>query len=272
MKNIIVILNLLVITLVSAQDYNFQTKFDKTIKVLNFGTFHMGQTSDENSTEFDEHSEENKKEVHKIAQMLAKFKPTVILIETPARYDSIFQAKYQQYLKTPDMKFKRPDEVELLGYEIGRLSNTKRIYGIDYRESYNYNIYDYLEGKPTDSITIKAYHDLFDKNFEANKIDDNDVYSMLHALNQPEALDALITINADIVTHASTKGNHEGADEAAKYYHRNLVMYSNINQIDLSPDDRVFILQGASHTAFFREFMKRSPKYELVNVFDYLKK
>jgi len=39
----------------------------------------------------------------------------------------------------------------------------------------------------------------------------------------------------------------------------------------LDEKDRVFILMGASHTAFFQDFMSRSPRYELVNTFDYLK-
>lgn len=93
---------------------------------------------------------------------------------------------------------------------------------------------------------------------------------MLVATNQPEYLEFLININADILTYVSTKGNSEGADEAAKFYHRNLVMFSNLNQIELTEDDRVFILMGASHTAFFNDFIKRSPKYKAVNVFDYL--
>lgn len=73
------------------------------------------------------------------------------------------------------------------------------------------------------------------------------------------------------MTHISTKGNAEGADEAAKMYHRNLVMYSNFNQIELKEDDRVFILMGATHTAFFDMWLERSPKYELIEIDDYLK-
>jgi hypothetical protein len=48
-------------------------------------------------------------------------------------------------------------------------------------------------------------------------------------------------------------------------------MFSNLNRIPLAKNDRVFILMGATHTAFFNEFMKRSPRYELANIFEYLK-
>ena len=81
----------------------------------------------------------------------------------------------------------------------------------------------------------------------------------------------MITVNADILTHAATESKFEGADEAAKYYQRNLRMYTNLNRIDLKSSDRVFILMGASHTAFFRDFISRSPKYIMVDTFEYLK-
>lgn len=41
------------VNLSSQAKYNFQTKFDDAIPVLNVGTFHMGYTPDANSTEFD---------------------------------------------------------------------------------------------------------------------------------------------------------------------------------------------------------------------------
>jgi hypothetical protein len=89
--------------------------------------------------------------------------------------------------------------------------------------------------------------------------------------NQPLYHDILINVNADMLTHISTEGNHEGAEEAAKFYHRNLVMYSNMNQVKLNSDDRIFILMGATHTAFFNMWLKRSPKYQLADILDYLK-
>ena len=57
MKNLfITIITVLGSVNLSAQaKYNFQTKFDDAIPVLNVGTFHMGYTTDANSTEFDEH-------------------------------------------------------------------------------------------------------------------------------------------------------------------------------------------------------------------------
>ncbi len=97
------------------------------------------------------------------------------------------------------------------------------------------------------------------------------VREQLKKFNLGETLEKIININADLLTYSSTKGNFEGADETSKFYRRNLRIFSNLNQVPVTPNDRIFIIMGATHTAFLNEFMKRSPKYELVPVTDYLK-
>jgi hypothetical protein len=246
------------------------TKFDTAIAVLNMGSFHMGFTSDANKTEFDEHSAENVRQVHAIAKAIAAFKPTVILVERPVSYNAALQHEYAAYLKNQKMKFEHPSEIELLAYEIGRLSNTQRIYGVDYKQGYNYMIGNFIKYK--DTTTVKGYMRMLDVMGKQYPEDKMTVLDHLKMANHPQYLDMLININADILTHISTEGKAEGAEEAAKFYHRNLVMYSNINQIELKKDDRVFILMGATHTAFFNMWLQRSPRYKPVNVLDYLDK
>jgi hypothetical protein len=255
-------------SLTKAQE--IKTKFDDAIPVLNLGTFHMGYTPDANSTEFDEHNQDNIRQVHKIAAAIAAFKPTVIVVETTPQYNMTLQKEYAAYLKNPKMKLEKPSEIELLAYEVGRLSGTQRIYGIDYKENYNYAIgHQIKDGKDTETyMRYMQALDLFDKQYPEDQMT---VLEIIKRTNTPLVLDALMNVNADMLTHISTEGQSEGADEAAKFYHRNLVMYSNLNQLELTKDDRVFILMGATHTAFFNMWLQRSPKYQLVPVFDYLK-
>ena len=59
--------------------------------------------------------------------------------------NSKLQKQYNAYLQNPSKKYKNPDELELLAFEVGRLAGTKRIYGIDYQESYNYGIANDIE-------------------------------------------------------------------------------------------------------------------------------
>jgi hypothetical protein len=271
MKNLITTIIIFTFSVsLNAQKFEFKDKFDDAVPVLNVATFHMGQTSDASSTEFDEHSLKNQNEVKKVAQMLAKFKPTIIIIEDLPKNDSIRNLDYLNYLKNPETKFKNPDERELLAYEVGRLSGAKKIYGIDFKEGYNYRIENSVPQK-VDKKTTGDYWKLIDENEKKNPETGIPFLQLFKLNNQPKYLESLININADILMYVSSKGKSEGADEAAKFYHRNLVMFSNLNQIQVDKNDRIFILMGGTHTAFFMDFLKRSPKYLLKNTFEYLK-
>lgn len=253
-----------------AQELEEAIKFEHPIKVLNLGTFHMGYSPDASTTEFDERDKENIEQVHKIAQSIADFKPTVIIVEQLPTKNTELQKSYKDYVQNPDKKFSNPTEIELLAFEVGRLSEAERIYGINYKEGYNYGIAEQIN----DSYGIETYSKYFsilDSLQKKYSMENMTILEQLQMSNRPMYKDMLININADILTHISKKGNAEGADEAAKFYHRNLVMYSNLNQIELNKDDRVFILMGGTHTAFFDMWLKRSPKYELINAVDYLK-
>ncbi len=249
-----------------------QERPSNKIKVLNFGTFHMGFTPDENTTEFNERDRENQERVRNVAKMLSEFKPTVIVVETVPEYNEELQKEYAAYLNDAEMEFESPSEVELLAYEVGRLSGATKIYGIDHKMDYNYRVAREINNA-IDSTTVKEYYqNPFSKTPEIDvELDSLPLFDKLRMLNHEKFLDFLITINADILAYAGTESGFEGADEAAKYYQRNLRMYSNLNQLPLTTEDRVFILMGASHTAFFRDFFSRSPKYEIGDTFEYLK-
>ncbi len=242
------------------------------IPVLNLGTFHFGYTTDANTTEFDEHSLENQKQAHRIAEKLSAFKPTVILVEHVPAYNGKLLKEYEAYLANPNMHFENPSEVELLAFELGRLSGVKRIYGIDHKMGYNYNIGNEIKNDVDPTWYSNYYMDplSFYPEVDVDE-DDLDLLGKLKLTNHNRYLDFLITVNADMLTHAGSEEGFEGADEATKFYKRNLRMYTNLNRIELNENDRVFILMGASHAAFFRDFISRSPKYEMVNTFDYLK-
>ena len=271
MKNLFIAIATFIGTMnLSAQTkYQFQTKFDDAIPVLNVGTFHMGYTPDANSTDFDEHNNENIRQVHEIAKKIAMFNPTIILVEQEPYKNLRIAASYTEYLKNPKMKFDKPTEIELLAYEVGRLSGVKQIYGIDYQKDYYYPLYYALKNQQ-DTITYKKYEELFSLNEEKNNINEGKmgVAELLWLKNQPDYLDSMINYNADLLTTISVNGYPLGA---AKFYERNLWMFANMNNVPITKDDRIFVLMGATHTAFFKDFLRRSPKFKEVNSLDYLK-
>ncbi|WP_350284409.1 DUF5694 domain-containing protein [uncultured Croceitalea sp.] len=244
----------------------------RKIQVLNLATFHMRPTPDENSVEFDNSDKEALMETRQISRLVAKFKPTVICVEIePSENDKLNRA-YNKFVTDSISDSSYAGEISLLAFEIGRLCKVDSIYGINHKMNYDYNINDKITNT-LDPITFDAYNEnpLLSAPNKVAQLNDMNTLNKLRTINEEDFLDFLIIENADMLTHVGTENNFEGADEAAKFYKRNLRMYSNLNRILMKKDDRVLIIMGGSHTAFFREFLKRSPKYQLVDIDEYLK-
>lgn len=242
------------------------------IQVLNFATFHMGASSDANTVEFDEENQKNQQDAKAIAALISAFKPTVVCVEVPPSKNDELNEEYQEFLNNPENASTYYGEVGLVAFEVGRNNSIARLHGIDHKMEYNYNINSELVNL-LDSLTYNKFlSDPFASVKDLNALEEGiPLMEKLQRMNHPKFLDFLITANADILTHVGTENGFEGADEAAKYYQRNLRIYANLNRIPLDTTDRVFILSGGSHTAFLNGFLKRSLKYEVVDTFDYLK-
>ncbi|MGO4818465.1 DUF5694 domain-containing protein [Flavobacterium sp. W22_SRS_FP1] len=249
------------------------------IKVLNMATFHMRYTPDANKTSFNNLDLSNLKVLKEIAQQISEFKPTIIAIESNPEEDSHYQNLYSEYIKNPNIKFDSPSEIELLAFEVGKLSNIKadKIFGINNPLAYNYSLGSLIDNNSIDSLTYNTfikfpeiYYPIIEE-FNDENVNSDNLKNNLIKSNQPESLNYIMQTNADILTYVATRNNFEGADEAAKYYQRNLRMFSNLNRIHVNENDRVFILMGSSHTAFFNDFLQRSPKYELIEINKFLK-
>lgn len=83
------------------------------------------------------------------------------------------------------------------------------------------------------------------------------ILKRLKAFNTREFYDLLINFNADILTHTATKEGFEGADEAAKFYRRNLRIYSNLNKIPLTKNDRVFYNNGSNTYRLLKRILRK---------------
>jgi hypothetical protein len=250
------------------------------IKVLNFGTFHFGETSDANKTEFDEQNKALQNEVREISKMIAKFKPTIICIEDLPKNNDKLNAAYQEFLRNPDELITNRGETSMIAFDVARLCKVDKLFGIDNHMGYNYSVGDFIEQSPDlkNSIDPETYLQLTNNPFKdypeiAEREKNYDTLSLLEKLrliNDPIMLDHSLNTNADKLLYVGIDDGFEGADNAAIFYHRNMKIYSNLNRIKMNKNDRVFILMGSAHTAMLREFMKRSPKFELVDVLEYL--
>lgn len=246
---------------------------DEKIKVLNIGVFHMGQTSDANSTEYDEASEKAKNEIAEVNKAIAKFKPTIILVEQQPKNQKDLDDAYGLYLKdvNADTGFYKNNEIQLLGFEIGRLTGVKKIYGIDHKLSYNYNMWELAKKENATKFFEMAKRMEKLQNSVVTNPKKIGLKNMLKIMNTDEAYNFVINANADMLMYANSKNGFEGADEASKFYKRNIRMFANINKVPMTKSDRVLIISGGTHAAYFSKFMSRSMIYELEPITNYLK-
>tara|TARA_R110002126_G_scaffold258905_1_gene401896 strand:+ start:10137 stop:11108 length:972 start_codon:yes stop_codon:yes gene_type:complete len=284
MKNILFLLTLCLVGCSSMNDNMLRVNADpgaaNKIKVLNLGSFHFAASSDANTVNFDEHNQTNQQAVKDIAKLIAQFKPTIVCLEfLPEDMAGMNQA-YQAFLANPVQLDTRYGELSMLGFDIARLSGVEKVYGIDHHLGYNYSLGDFIERSPEleNAVDRQTYLQLTHQPFlhypklaDLNqRFEQLPLLEQLQLTNLPQMLDYSLNTNADKLFYVGIGDGFEGAEQAAQFYLRNMKIYTNLNRIPMNKDDRVLILMGSAHTAMLREFIGRSPKFEMVNTLDYL--
>ncbi|MGB3590894.1 MAG: DUF5694 domain-containing protein [Nonlabens sp.] len=162
-------------------------------------------------------------------------------------------------------------EVGLLAFQVA-LHSKATLHAIDHRMEYDYGSIGQLANETNNVATNKYYGSLMPLLNQATALESKASTKQLYRFtNSHKYLSLLKHANADLLTYVNTERNYEGADVAADFYQRNLRIFANINRLDIQPDDRVLILNGVTHIAFFHEFMKMSPVYNVVDAQAYLK-
>ena len=233
------------------------------IRVLNFGSVHLSGSTDAHSAISNVNSPKVKAEIKQIVDLLAKFKPTIICLEIPPESTDFINETFQKYKTDQTNRINYSEEVNVIGLEVARLSGTNKIYGIDNPIGFDYpSLIEMANTKASDSLYVQnimqSYETLNKKplleqfsiiNTTKYKMETFDLYNFLATMHTP---------------------NHfEGSDIIAEFYKRNLRMYTNFSDIPLTKNDRVLILMGATHTAYFDIFIGNSPKYALENTAAY---
>jgi hypothetical protein len=283
---------LLFIVCVNCKDNKIEESVQKTknevlltsdkIPVLNVGSFHFATSSDANTVAFDENDLKNQDDIRSLSKLLAAFKPTIICLEYIPEQDAEINQAYQDYLKNPSVLNTHYGELSMIGFDVARMNNLKKVYGIDNHMGYNYSLGDFIENSPdlTNAIDPETYLELTNNPFKNNpeiatrdkQFDSLSLLDKLILTNEPIMLDYSLNTNADKLFYVGLEDGFEGADQASIFYNRNMRIYSNLNRIKMNKNDRVLILMGSAHTAMLREFIQRSPKFEMVNTLEYLKK
>lgn len=243
-------------------------------QVMILGSFHMNNPgADVYNLEADDVlAPKRQAEIKAVVAALAKFKPTKIAIERNygGKTDSIEQGYYQQYVAG-----NRPlnrNEDEQIGFRLAKRLGHSSIYCVD-----NLGIgfpYDEMIDFATKNDQLSALErgqQMMQKLMteQAEHLKTKTVGQFLKNMNQPAYLKNLHGLYMDFCKVGKGQ-DYSGADLVADWYHRNIRIFSNINKITTSKEDRILVIFGAGHAPILRELIEYAEDYELVEAIDYL--
>lgn len=90
-------------------------------------------------------------------------------------------------------------------------------------------------------------------------------------MNSPENQEMGLDWYMKLLNIADGK-SFSGPELVTDVYERNLKIMSNIFRITNNQDDRILVIYGNGHTAFFKSILLGSQKFEWEDVFDYFPK
>ena len=270
----------LIIALLCLSLQVFGQKLEKT-QVLTLGLFHFNfPNQDIVKTEKDSQinvlESKYQKEIELIVKKMAKFKPTIIVIErqpeeqvqTDTDYNNYLQGRYEL----------KKDESEQIGFRLAKLIGLKKLYCIDaWGEDYE-NINKFFENK--DSPETKKFLDYLNKNPDIEKgIYENTVFKTKGILAELKRLNSPEYQSQDLGNYLTGAFKYEIADSkyfgvdftTGWWFNRNLRIFRHIQKIGNKPTDKIFVIFGAGHMNLLNLFFNSSPDYKLLKTKDFLK-
>ncbi|WP_306351115.1 DUF5694 domain-containing protein [Flavobacterium sp. '19STA2R22 D10 B1'] len=266
MKKIIVLLVLFCLNIAFAQT--------KKKQILLIGTFHFENPGLDVAkvNSFNVMTDKSQKELENMANKIKKFSPDKIFIEWNYQKQESLDKFYGK--NSDSLMQKKSNEIVQLAIRSAKKLNHKKIYGIDYRETFF--PYDSLKNGMKEANQL----DLIKKNEDEMKVYEREQNKLREKLTLTELLLECNTekaMNSDLGWYVGTANragkidNFVGAYLVSEWYRRNLYMYSLIQKLTEEKDDKVMVLLGASHIAVIRDIIKHDPRFEIVELKDVLK-
>ncbi|HOZ85797.1 MAG TPA: DUF5694 domain-containing protein [Niabella sp.] len=252
----------------------------QTTKVLTLGSFHFAfYNRDVKKIDIKDQinilDKKYQDEIKDIVNRIAKFKPTIIVIEQDPESQDKIDSLYNLYL-TNSYNLRR-EEYEQLGFRLAKMFNLKKLFCVnDWGRNYK-NIDSLLDNDPKE---LNKFIDFFYKNPDTTKqFFVKDVFKTQGILQQLRLLNEKKNIEKDLgnyliaVFKYQTKGDeYFGADYTTGYwFNRNLRIFRNIQKIGAKPNDRILVIFGAGHMSLLNIFFGVSPDFDLQNTNEYLK-
>lgn len=249
-------------------------------EVLLVGTFHFDYPDQDgyktpDSMRFDMLSLERQVEINEVVEAISKFKPTIIAIEALPQSQLKFDTLFQKYL-AGKLTNERSERFQL-GFRLAQKLNLSKVHCIDARPFVK-TLYE------TDTVLAKKYNLEKDTIFAELGLQYERFYNYDDTLQKFMKLkDYLLLINSDnflkydngqYLTYTRNGTNKEpfGADGfISKWFNRNVRIFSNIQRLTISKNDRVLVIFGGGHIPILKFLIESSQEFRLRRLDEYIK-
>lgn len=253
---------------------------NKETAVLTLGTFHfnfpnLDVKKTEQKDQIDVLEQVYQKEIETIVSRIAKFKPTIIVIERRPEEQQRVDSVYTLYLKGK-YQLGRYEE-EQIGFRLAKQLGLKKLYCVDEWGNFNERLASIVFGK--DSVEAQKFENYFEQDPDSlKKVTRKPIFKtqgILSALRQDNdeknIKNSLGNYLTGLFKYESTENDFTGVDfETGRWFSRNLKIFRNIQRIDAGPNDRILVLYGADHLNLLNYFFECSPEYRLMKTNNYL--
>lgn len=188
-----------------------------------------------------------------LAERLARFAPTRVLLEYPQTSDGAMNQRYSDFL-AGRFELGR-NEIYQLGFRVARLMGHARVHGIDAKAPpAEIKLWSYLSQQPDDlgrlEQLIAAESERQQRIHRALTL--QEILALGNSLEEDRRNKGFYMLLNPV---AAEGGLFHGADASADWWHRNLRMYALI-QAHAQPGERVLVIAGSGHTAILRDFLR----------------
>lgn len=250
----------------------------KPIKVLMLGTFHFAYPNlDAHKTDsanyVDVMSPERQKEVEELAEVISRFKPTRMYIES--RYRDFHDSLYNEY-KNGNYKLDR-NEIYQIGYRVAGMMGMEKVYSVDAGSflgdnSGRFAFIDSLWKEPLqDTVRDRYWSKKINEMYDAGDSLEKTLTILENFLLMAEQ-PTLRRMHGAYLTGGFNTVRNAGPDGLAMWwYSRNLRIFNNILSTRPTQEDRIVVLFGNGHAPILRQCFESSPEFEIVELKSLLK-
>ena len=206
-------------------------------------------------------------EIKQVIEALARFRPTKIAVEVradrAARLDSVYAA-YRARHHTLSRS-----EVQQLGFRLAERFGHPRLYPVDHAGEFPFGAVMQYAQERDPAFVQRVQQATAEMAAQKNRHQQQKtVGEILRLENDPARIEQGHALYMEFA-RVGAGDTYVGADLLAKWYERNIRIFSELQRI-AQPGDRVVVIFGAGHAAILRELIANDPRLELIEATEYL--